>query len=85
MALKKTQRTKTFGYRDKISGNTMSLGKMPGNSHRGFCSPLGVWREDDPTLHPHCAKPECNAPIKTGDSYYIIPDTNLVVCIPCTQ
>lgn len=80
--------SKNFGKPRKlhyVDSNPGILSKMSGNSYEGVCSPLGVWREDAPTLHPHCSRIACNAPILTGDRYFIIPKTNLVLCIPCAS
>lgn len=80
--------SKNFGVsrnKTKVNPNPGILSKMSGNNYDGVCSPLKVWREDEPTLHPHCSRITCNAPILTGDRYYIIPKTNLVLCIPCAS
>lgn len=80
--------SKNFGkprHLPDVSSNTGPLSKMIGNNFKGLCSPLGVWREDDPTLHPHCSRVTCNAPILTGDKYFIIPDSNKILCIPCAS
>jgi hypothetical protein len=45
--------------------------------------PLLAWREDDPTLLPHCAR--CGCDIKIGDKYYIPRGTNYVACRSCTE
>lgn len=51
---------------------------------RGFrklCEPLQSWREDDPTLLPHCV--DCKASIRIGQRYVIaFPLT--VLCVPCS-
>lgn len=47
--------------------------------------PLQGWRDDDPTLLPHCAlqvAEGCAGDIRVGDRYRITP-TLKVICVPC--
>ena len=49
---------------------------------RRLCPPLEGWREDEPNLWPFCTR--CDADIRKGQRYSIVPNTNLVICEPCT-